>query len=89
MYALTLGQLYNFLVMGEKTLLTLSITPVLTKSLVKIKNGKSDGKRIFAQISMPLKATAEYFAGFMVIRIITKNNKIPIKIFRLFEIFLL
>ncbi len=66
-----------------------SITPVEAKSLVKIKNGKSEGTRIFAHTSKPLKATAEYLDGFIAIRRIIISKKRPNKKLVLFEIFLL
>lgn len=78
-YELSLGQLYTFFIAGEKTLVIPFITPLAENSFVSIKNGKSEGSKIFAQTSTPLYATFEYFAGFIAINIIIINIAKPKK----------
>ena len=53
--------------------------PVDARSLVNTKNGKRDGTRTFAQTDKPLNATVLYFAGFMAIKMIISNRKMPKK----------
>ncbi len=56
------------------------ITPVDEKSFVKIKKGKREGSKIFAQTKTPFNETCAYFAGFITINmIITRKNKPKIK----------
>lgn len=70
------GHLYSFCIGLENSLVKSKTNPLAEKSLVKTKNGNSEGTRTLTQTSKPCKAMLEYLVGFIIMAKITNKIKI-------------